>query len=171
VRLLPQTCNVVDPHDKRKATWSHPEGLNAYEHTLLLAEHTCVQGNVVCSRCTTKNNTRSMKTCRTHLNRYAYYIQVSMVPRYNDPVNSANVPGPWIRSDKYENAPTRLELPSTRKSHNILGIVLLPDFTKPSQVFTIHGLQRCPRYRVVDVRRSVLQILPILNSGLGQGCR
>jgi hypothetical protein len=63
-----------------------------------------------------------------------------------------------------------LEFPSACESHNVLRIILLPDPTKPLQMFTIHPLYWCSEQCIVDIRRCVLQVLPILNRSLDQRC-
>jgi hypothetical protein len=61
-----------------------------------------------------------------------------------------------------------LKFPSACKSHNIIWIILFPDLTKPPQMLTIQRLQRCSKQRVVDIRRRILQVLPVLSPGLDQ---
>lgn len=61
-----------------------------------------------------------------------------------------------------------LELPSTRKPHNVIWIILLPDLPKPAQMLTIHRLQRCSKQRVVDIRCRILQVLSVLDPGFDQ---
>ena len=54
-------------------------------------------------------------------------------------------------SSEYKPRIGQLELPSACESHNILRIVLLPDPTKPLQMFTIHPLQWRSEYRIVNI--------------------
>jgi len=63
---------------------------------------------------------------------------------------------------------TTLEFPTTSEAHDTLRIILLSDLAQPCQVSAVHLLQWCPKERIIDVRRQVLQVLARFYPSLGQ---